>query len=162
MFRLILILILMNIGLFAETDSKSPIEVFKAERIPQGDIFLSQAKNYYADKEYHQAIEKLIDFIILYPNHPEKLKAQKLLSLAYQFNDEWEKSVEVDMKIFRENPTVENGLSSYLDAARKLVKMGRETKAKSILESLTKQMYSNKIAKEAEIELVQMKILESN
>jgi len=160
--KFLLILIFLNSILFAEGEPSSPKEIFKLQRIPQGEILLTQANAFYEDKNYHAAIEKLIDFLILYPSHSSRTKAMKLLSQSYQFNDEWEKSVEIDMKIYRENPSIEDGLTSYLEAAKKLCKMGRENKAKTILEKLKTQMYSNKVAKEAEIELVQLEILEKN
>ncbi|HNI25779.1 MAG TPA: hypothetical protein PLJ29_05430, partial [Leptospiraceae bacterium] len=96
---------------------------------------------------------------ILFPGHPWTVKAQKLLSQAYEKNEQWDKSVQVDLKIHKENSSLEEGLSSYLDAAKKMAKMGKTAKAVEILEYLKAQMYSNKLAKDAEIELDQMRIL---
>jgi hypothetical protein len=151
---------LMGVGVVVVVEQENPIEVFKKQRVTQGDIFFSQAQNFFNDKLYTSCIEKILDYLVLFPSHPSTVKAQKLLSSAYQFNDQWGKSIEVDLKIYRENPTIEDGLTSYLDAARKLSRIGQISKAKPMLENLKTQMFSVKVAKDAEIELNQWKILE--
>lgn len=156
----ILLILLMSFSLnVAAAEKESPTEVFKAQRISQGEIFFDQATQYYQDKMYETCIEKLLDFQILFPGHPWTVKAQKLLSQAYEKNEQWDKSVQVDLKIHKENSSLEEGLSSYLDAAKKMAKMGKTARAAEILEYLKTQMYSNKLAKDAEIELDQMRIL---
>lgn len=139
---------------------ETPKEVFKVQRIEQGNLFYEQAKKYFEEKLYKSCIEKALDFQILFPKHPLKLQNLKLLSQAYLMDEQWEKSIQVDLKIYREFPTIEEGIVSYLDAAKKLIKLGYIEEGKQILEKIKTEMYSYKVAKDAEIELNQLKILE--
>jgi hypothetical protein len=143
----------------AEPTEERPVEVFKSQRMQQGEIFFEQSQKYFDEKMYKSCIEKSLDFLILFPKHPLKLANLKLLSEAYLMNDQWEKSIQVDLKIHREFPTIEDGISSYLQAARKMIRIGRRAEATRILERIKSEMFSYKLAKEAEIELNQLKIL---
>lgn len=144
----------------AESTQESPREVFKSQRVEQGNLIFEQAKKYFDEKMFKSCIEKALDFQILFPSHPLKLSNLKLLSQAYLRDEQWEKSIQTDLKIYREFPTIEDGISSYLEAARKLIRIGNTEEGKQILEKIRTQMYSQKLAKEAEIELNQLKILE--
>jgi tetratricopeptide (TPR) repeat protein len=141
------------------TLSLSASDVYKEQRILQGELYISSAEEYYTDRLYPACIEKLSEFLFLYPNHPNQYKGLKLLSQAYLKNDQIEKSIEIDLKIYREFPTSETGLISYLDAGKKLILTGRIEEGKKILEEIKTQLYSYKIAKDAEIELRQMEVL---
>ena len=71
-------------------------------------------------------------------------------------------SIRTDLLIYRENPTTEDGLTFYLDAGKKMLVVGRLKEGKKILENVKNQLYSSKIAKDAEIELKQNTILEED
>ncbi|MCB1179574.1 MAG: hypothetical protein KDK36_18490 [Leptospiraceae bacterium] len=167
----IIILLFSGISLFSQDVSSKkeklsqkeeivdPVEVFKDQRISQGEIVYSQAVDYFKERMYKSCIEKSLDFLVLYPKHNLQLPVLKLLSEAYYKDEQLDRSIRTDIKIYKEYPTTEDGLESYLEAARKLLKTGRRKDAKSVLEEIKGQMYSYKVAKEAEIELNQLKIL---
>ncbi|MCX7999652.1 MAG: hypothetical protein N3A69_11995 [Leptospiraceae bacterium] len=161
---LLFIIYLMSFFFFssfaAENIQESPREVFKSQRIEQGNLIFEQAKKYFDEKMFKSCIEKALDFQILFPKHPLKLSNLKLLSQAYLMDEQWEKSIQTDLKIYREFSTIEDGINSYLEAARKLIRIGNTEEGKQILEKIKTQMYSQKLAKDAEIELNQLKILE--
>jgi hypothetical protein len=144
----------------AETLEESPIETFKSQRVLQGEIFFQQSQKYFSEKMYKSCIEKSLDFEILFPKHPLKLANLKLLSQAYWMDDQLEKSIQVDLKIYREFPTIEEGIVSYFEAAKKLIRIGKKLEGRKILEKIKNEMYSYKVAKDAEIELLQLKILQ--
>lgn len=158
--KYIIVLITILSGLLASEDKSSMKEVFKENRISQGNLYFEQASKYFSEKNYKACIEKNRDFLLLYPNHQSRMKVMKLLSEAYWEDDQSLKSIETDIEIYRNYPTIEEGLNSYLNAARKYIKMGRVKKGKKILETIQNQMYSKKLAKDAEIEIEQIKILE--
>ena len=64
--------------------------------------------------------------------------------------------------VYRENPTTEDGLVSYLEAGKKMLLIGKSKEGKRILDTVKNQLYSSKIAKDAEIELKQNAILEED
>jgi TolA-binding protein len=158
MVRLFLLLFSVSNLIFAQEANYKA--VFSEQRLAQGEKHIEIALESFKDKRYQDSISRLNDFLFLFPGHPSSLKALKLLSQSYKKNDELESSIQTDLKIYRENPTIEDGISSYLDAGRKLLLSGRHKEGKKILEHVKTQMYSTKLAKEAEIELNQYRILE--
>jgi hypothetical protein len=146
---------------FAQT-SDNQADTFKQQRLSQGELHLSKAAEFYKDGQFKNCIDKINDFLFLFPGHPSTLRALKLLSLAYKKNDQIEESIRTDILIYRENPTTEDGLVSYLDAGKKLLIVGKLKEGKKILEIVKNQLYSSKIAKDAEIELKQNAILEED
>ncbi len=160
MLRFFCFFLIWNLVLFSQSkNGDDPVEVFKEQRASQGEIIFAQAQDYFKQKLYKSCIEKTQDFLILYPKHTSRLAVLKLLSEAYYKDEQLEKSIQTDYKIYKDYPTVEEGLISYFEAARKLLKTGRKEEAVDILEKLRTQMYSYKLAKDAEIELNQLKIL---
>ncbi|MCX7998399.1 MAG: hypothetical protein N3A69_05530 [Leptospiraceae bacterium] len=152
----------LSVSQFAKENlPEGPKEVFKSQRIEQGNLVFEQAKKYFDEKLFKSCIEKALDFQILFPKHPLKLQNLKLLSQAYLMDEQWEKSIQTDLKIYQEFPTIEEGILSYMEAARKLIRLGKIEEGKQILEKIRIQMYSQKVAKDAEIELNQLKILET-
>jgi len=142
-------------------DSKeTPIDVFKKQRMLQGEMHFAKAQEYFQNRKFKASSEKVLDFLIIYPDHPQSLGALKLLSEAYFMDDQIEKSIQVDLKIYRENPMIEEGLISYFQAAKKYVKLGKKDDAIGMYLFIARQMFSRKIAKDAEIELEQIKILD--
>lgn len=137
-------------------------ETFKKQRQVQGDLYISKSSEFYKDGQYKACIEKLNEFLFLFPGHPSILKALKLLSASYKKNDQLEESIQTDLLIYRENPTTEDGLVSYLEAGKKMLLVGKTKDGKKILEHVKNQLYSSKIAKDAEIELKQNSILEED
>lgn len=137
-------------------------ETFKQQRLSQGELQYSKAVELFKDGHYRACIDKINEFLFLFPGHPATLKSLKLLSLSYQKNDQFEDSIQTDLFIYRENPTTEDGIVSYLDAGKKLLFVGKVEMGKKILEEIKNQLYSSKIAKDAEIELKQNEILEEN
>lgn len=162
LFRASIILFFAVTILYAQTTNDNYVEAFREQRLKQGDIFLSKATDFYKDGNYKACIDKLNEFLFLFPGHPSTLKSLKLLSLSYKKRDQIEESIRTDLLIYKENPTTEDGLTSYLDAGKKLIMIGKSKDGKNILENIKNQLYSSKIAKDAEIELKQNKILEEN
>lgn len=138
------------------------IQVFGKNRYQQGITSYEKSTQYYLDGHYDTCIEELNIFAQLYPRHPYLIKALSLLSKVYQKNNELEKSIHIDMKIYRETPTTEDGLIAYLNAGKKSVSVGKFQKGRKILETVKNQMYSSKLAKDAEIEIRQLQILHPN
>ncbi len=144
--------------------AQTPVDVdtFKQQRQIQGNLFLSKSTEFYRDGNYKACIEKLNEFLFLFPGHPATLKALKLLSASLKKNDQIEESIKTDLLVYRENPTTEDGLISYLEAGKKMLIVGKTKEGKKILEHVKNQLYSSKIAKDAEIELKQNSILEED
>jgi hypothetical protein len=151
---------LISLGIHAADSKETPIEVFKKQRILQGEMHFSKAQEYFQNRNFKASSEKVLDFLLIYPDHPQTLSSLKLLSDSYFMDDQLEKSIQVDLKIYRENPMIEEGLISYFQAAKKFVKIGRKEDAIDMFLFIARQMYSKKIAKDAEIELEQIKILD--
>ena len=157
----IIFLFLLSVSIFSADSKETPVEVFQKLRIRQGEMHHSKIQEYFQNKKFKAAIEKSLDFLLVYQEHPLTLSCLKYLSESYRLDDQYEKSIEVDLKIYRENPTLEEGLYSYLQVAKKYVKMGRKEEAIDIFNFITRQMYSKKLSKDAEIELEQIKILDT-
>ncbi len=157
---LFLLIFFISSGIQAADSKETPIEVFKKQRILQGEMHFLKAQEYYQNRNFKASSEKVLDFLLIYPDHPQTLSSLKLLSDSYFMDDQLEKSIQVDLKIYRENPMIEEGLISYFQAAKKYVKLGRKEDAVDMFLFITRQMYSKKIAKDAEIELEQIKILD--
>jgi hypothetical protein len=161
MMRYLYFLVFLGFSLLgADKPEENPTETFKAQRVLQGEIFFQQSQKYFSEKMYKSCIEKSLDFQILFPKHPLKLANLKLLSECYLMNDQWEKSIQADLKLYREFPTIEDGVVSYFEAAKKLIRIGKRTEGIRILEKIKTEMFSYKVAKDAEIELIQLKILD--
>lgn len=154
----ILFAFLFIVQLFSQESDFVP--VFKEQRISQGEKHFEIAMDLFKDKKYKESIVRLNDFLFLFPGHPSTLKSLKLLSLSQKKSNQYYDSIKTDILTYKEFPTTEDGISSYLDAGKKLFYIGRNKEAKDILEIVKNQMYSSKIAKEAEIELKQHQILE--
>lgn len=157
---LIILPSLVSLGIQAADSKDNPIEVFKKQRILQGEMHFYKAQEYFQNRNFKASSEKVLDFLLIYPDHPQTLSSLKLLSDSYFMDDQLEKSIQVDLKIYRENPMIEEGLISYFQAAKKYVKLGRKEDAVDMFLFISRQMYSKKIAKDAEIELEQIKILD--
>lgn len=136
--------------------------VLKEQNLRQGRIRYKVAEEYFNDGFYSASIKKITELLYLFPKHPMELKSLQLLSKAFKKNDQLVESIHVDMEIYRKYSTTEDGLNAYLDAGRKTVKIGDIEKAKKILNEIKHQVYSSKLAKDAEIELEQLEILEGN
>jgi TolA-binding protein len=136
------------------------VKVFGKQRYIQGLFSYQRSLTYFKDGLYEPCVEELKIFTQLYPDHPETINALKLLSHTYIKMDDLEKSIQVDYRIYKENPTTEAGLSSYLEAAKKHISIGNPAEGKVILEKVKGQMFSSKLAKDADIELRQLQILE--
>ncbi len=118
------------------------------------------AEEYFNNGFYSASIKKITELLYLFPKHPLELKSLQLLSQAFKKNDQLAESIDVDLEIYRKYSTTEDGLIAYLDAGKKIAKVGDIEKAKKILEEIKLQVYSSKLAKDAEIELEQLEILE--
>lgn len=162
--KLISILILLScFSLQAQTvvdPIPSYVSIFKEERRKLGEVYYEKATEFYKDGFYTACIDKINEFLYLFPKHPAVLRSLKLLSLSYYRNDQMEESIKTDLYIYREFPTIEDGLSSYFDAGKKMLAMGKLKEGKRILEVVKSQPFSTKVAKDAEIELKQYSILE--
>lgn len=152
MIRLFLLIFVINFFVFAQ-------EVKKDELTFQGDLLLRRAKELCAESKFELCIEDLHIFSKLYPRHPDMNFALFLLSDTYLKINELNKSIQIDLKIYKNNTTNEDGLTAYLNAGQKYVKIGDIEKGKNIFQYLKTQMYSSRLNKEAEIELTQLKIL---
>lgn len=136
-----------------------PQAVLNKESIKQGQIRYKVAEGYFNDGYYSSTIKKLTELLYLYPKHPLEFKALQLLSKSFQKNDQLSESIQVDMEIYRKYSTTEEGLTAYLNAGRKSAKIGNIEQAKSIMKEVESQVYSDKLAKDAKIELDQIEIL---
>lgn len=146
----------------AQVSRDSQTETFRQQRQSQGEMHFSKASELFKDGNYKACIDKINEFLFLFPGHPATLKSLKLLSISYKKKDMLDDSIRTDLLIYRENPTTEDGLTSYLDAGKKMLMAGRLKEGKKILENVKNQLYSSKIAKDAEIELMQNLILEED
>ncbi|MEM7180629.1 MAG: hypothetical protein AAF518_06940 [Spirochaetota bacterium] len=135
------------------------IKVFGRNRYEQGVTSYKKSYEYFLDGFYDTCIEELNIFVQLYPRHPYLIKALTLLSKVYRQNNELEKSIRIDLKVYRESPTTEDGLNSYLQAGKKSISVGEYSRGRKILQEVKNQMYSSKLAKDADIELRQLRIL---
>lgn len=156
----IILLFLFSLSIYSAEPKETPVEVFQRLRIRQGEMHFSKIQEYFQNRKFKAAIEKSLDFLLVYPEHPQTLSCLKYLSESYRLDDQYEKSIEIDLRIYRENSTIEEGLTSYLQAGKKYVKMGKKDEAVDIFNFISKQMYSKKLSKDAEIELEQIKILD--
>ncbi len=146
--------------IFAQNGSDNYTETFRLQRQNQGEMYFSKASEFFKDGNFKACIDKINEFLFLFPGHPATLKSLKLLSNAYKKKDLLDDSIRTDLLIYREYPTTEDGLTSYLEAGKKMLMAGRVKDGKKILENVKNQLYSSKIAKDAEIELRQNMILE--
>jgi hypothetical protein len=158
--RIIGLYLILAFSLISNDSKPSSKEIFQENKEKQGFINFSQAQEYFQIQNYKACIQKNHDFLLLYPEHPLKIKVLKLMSEAYWMDDQSLKSISVDEMIYKEYPTIEEGLISYLEAAKKYLKIGKIGHSKKILLEIKDQMYSKKISKDAEIELEQIKILD--
>lgn len=136
------------------------IKAYSRERYIQGVYSFQKSQELFKDGRFESCIEELKIFTQLYPYHPETIRALQLLSKAYIKTDNVEKSIQVDYRIYKENPTTEEGLVAYLEAGKKNISIGNKVEGKEILEKVKKQMFSSKVAKDADIELRQLSILD--
>ncbi|WP_246047412.1 tetratricopeptide repeat protein [Leptospira ognonensis] len=161
---LVLILCLTLFGLQHVTNlhaqaGKNRNEVYKAEELKQGELLFQKASEFYEDRNYVKSTEELKLFLILYLRHPREWEARKLLSKSYRKLGDTLALAKNELAMYKDYPNTEEGLDAYLEAARALIRLGREAKAATILKDITQNTYSSKIAQEAELELAQLEIL---
>lgn len=150
---------LQNIRSLHAQSGKNRNEVYKAEELKQGDLLFQKASEFYEDRNYIKATEELKLFLILYLRHPKEWEARKLLSKSYRKLGDTLALAKNELAMYKDYPNTEEGLDAYLEAARALIRLGREAKATTILKDITQNTYSSKIAQEAEMELAQLEIL---
>jgi TolA-binding protein len=138
---------------------KNRTEVYKAEELKQGELLFQKASEFYEDRNYSKTIEEVKLFLILYLRHPREWEARKLLSKSYRRMGDTLALAQNELHMYKDYPNTEEGLDAYLEAARALIRLGREAKATTILKDITQNTYSSKIAQEAELELAQLEIL---
>ncbi|TGL56554.1 hypothetical protein EHQ58_16785 [Leptospira ognonensis] len=138
---------------------KNRNEVYKAEELKQGELLFQKASEFYEDRNYVKSTEELKLFLILYLRHPREWEARKLLSKSYRKLGDTLALAKNELAMYKDYPNTEEGLDAYLEAARALIRLGREAKAATILKDITQNTYSSKIAQEAELELAQLEIL---
>ena len=132
----------------------------KQNYLLHGSSLFRQAKNAYQKEDLKKTVSATQEFILLYPDHPEKMEALKLLSMSYKKAGLYEKSIAVDTEIYLENPATEEGIKAYLDAARGYFKIGEMAKAKYILEKIREQDYFSSLSEDAGLELKIIQILD--
>ncbi len=138
---------------------KNRNEVYRAEELKQGELLFQKASEFYEDRNYVKSTEELKLFLILYLRHPREWEARKLLSKSYRKLGDTLALAKNELAMYKDYPNTEEGLDAYLEAARALIRLGREAKAATILKDITQNTYSSKIAQEAELELAQLEIL---
>ncbi len=139
--------------------AKNRNEVYKAEELKQGELLFQRASEFYEDRNFIKSVEELKLFLILYLRHPREWEARKLLSRSYRKLGDTLALANNELSMYKDYPNTEEGLDAYLEAARALIRLGKEAKATTILKDITQNTYSSKIAQEAELELSQLEIL---
>jgi len=139
--------------------TKNRNDVFKSEELKQGELLFQKASEFYEDRNYTKTIEEIKLFLILYLRHPREWEARKLLSKSYRKLGDTLALSQNELRMYKDYPNTEEGLDAYLEAARALIRLGKEAKATTILKDITQNTYSSKIAQEAELELSQLEIL---
>ncbi|MCE9500431.1 MAG: hypothetical protein K8R21_08030 [Leptospira sp.] len=155
-----LILSLTFAGFFPVVAEGEFEKVNRTESISQGEIYMNQAKEYFADGLYGACIEKVKDFQLLFRDHPSMLKSYKLLSDAYRKIDRIDRAIDAEMRLYKSSPITEEGLSGYLSAARYMARTGKIKDARKVFEDIKAQVYSVKLAQEADLELRLIQITE--
>jgi TolA-binding protein len=135
---------------------------YRKASMDQGSLVLRKAEQFFQDRFYDQCIQELNSFGIVYPSHPQKIQAWALMSQAFQKKREFRKAAEVDLAIFLENPTTEEGYLAYLSAGRSYLKVGETEFAKRIFSEIQDSSYFPEISQQANLELRQWKVLGSS
>lgn len=135
-------------------------EFQKNNYLTSGKILYQKSVDEMQKNHFMPAIQILKKFILLYPDHPEKLNAHKLLSEAYKKEGLYSLSIQIDTSIYLENSDTEEGIKAWLEAAKGYFKTGQTAKARFILEKIQRQDYASNLAEEAALELKVLKILE--
>lgn len=144
-------------SLFALEDTIG--KVFQAEQEKQGEILWKKAEDSFVDRKYERCVQELKLFLTLTFRHPKEMEARKLLSQSYLKLRDTRSLAKNELQIYKDFPHTEAGLSSYLESAKALVKMGMEEEAQAIFLDITKNHYSSRIVQEAELEMKQLQIL---
>jgi len=139
--------------------AKNRKDVFKAEELKQGELLFQKASEFYEDRNYSKTVEEIKLFLVLFVRHPREWEARKLLSKSYRKVGDTLAYAQNELRMYKDYPNTEEGLDAYLEAAKALIRLGREAKAATILKDITQNTYSSKIAQEAELELAQLEIL---
>lgn len=137
-------------------------KVYRAESDKQGDLVLRKAREFYQDRLYEQCLDALDTFSLVYPLHPKKVQAWELMGSAYRKLGRYQSSAEVDLAIYREYPTSEEGNRAYLRAGRAFVKIGDMEFAKRVFTELRESAFFPDISEEADWELRQWSVLSGN
>jgi pentatricopeptide repeat protein len=156
---LVLLVLLFPICNFAAEGFPDLGKIYQEKSNEQGDFVLRKAENFFQDRNYTKCVEELKTFALIYPFHPRLKDSWKVLSRAYQKQREFELAIQAEMAIYLEFPTHKEGFDSFLEAGRSHLKQGDWDMAERIFDEIKKQSYFPEIAREAEIELKQMKIL---
>ncbi|WCL49670.1 tetratricopeptide repeat protein [Leptospira sp. GIMC2001] len=125
----------------------------------QGDLVLRKAQNYYQDKFYEQCIQELKTFSLVYPNHPKKAAALRLLGEVHEKKRDYNLAIDAQMAIYLDNPSSKEGFIAFLSAGRSYLKMGEVAHARKVFQEILDDSFFPDINKEAEMELKQIKIL---
>lgn len=143
-FLSILVSITFSFSVFAQSDKPGPNS--------EADLLYRIAEESFKDRKYYQSIERLRNFLVLYPGNAKRTEALLLLRNCFLKLDRPEKALEVSLNLYKMEPTAESGLESYLEAGRLLARMGETDRAKEVFASICRQSYSRTVAEKAALE----------
>ena len=131
----------------------------KQNYIMHGTSLFRKARDSFNKNYLKNTVTTIREFLLLYPDHPDRMEAMKLLSQSYKKAGLYARAIKIDTEIYLENPATEDGIRSYLSAAKSYFKIGETGKARYILESIKGQDYISSLAEDADLELKIMNIL---
>ncbi len=118
----------------------------------------AEARYRYADLlftegQYERAQELWEQFILLFPNHAQRLGALYHLGVIADRQSRFDEAMNYYMRAYQQNPSRDLGLQAYLQAGRLALRMGNISQARGIFTSIVKEGKFSRFAKVAETEL---------
>jgi outer membrane protein assembly factor BamD (BamD/ComL family) len=158
-FWILLLALSSQISVYAADGFPDIPKIYQSKIDEQGNLLIRKAENFFQDRLYENCIEELKTFALIYPFHPRLKDSWKLLSRAHQKQRDFDQAIHSEMAIYLEFPTHQEGYEAFLEAGRTHLKLGNWDMAERIFTEIMNQSYFPEIAREAELELKQIRVL---
>lgn len=126
---------------------------FRQEFQIDGENQFRYGRELHADGFRDRSARILNDFLVLFPRHPRRFEALRILAEIEVEQDRPVPAIDYYRRAFREAPGQDRGLEAYLQAARLLAGLGESTAARFIFEDIQRRKPDSRLARLAGNEL---------
>ncbi len=126
---------------------------FREEFQIDGENRFRYGRELHADGFRDRSAQILRDFLVLFPRHPRRFEALRILAEIEVEKDRPVPAIDYYRRAFREVPGQDRGLEAYLQAGRLLAGLGETETAREVFEDIRRRKPDSRVARQAGNEL---------